>query len=409
MDLFDYKPTLDKLAGRELPGSIRMGQRITGMTSGQSSFPVARSIFKFKQHGQSGAWASELIPHTAKIVDDIAIIKSMNTDAINHDPAITFIQSGSQQPGRASMGAWGKLWARQRESESARVRCDAVAGAGAQSRSAAVLAAVGQRLPAVEPSGRAVPRGVEPRAVPQQSRRHRRQHAPRHARRRRQAQSPALRPVRRSRDRDPASRSTRWRYRMQTSVPDLLDLSKEPQHIFDLYGPDCRKPGTYASNCLLARRAARARRAIRAALPSRLGPAQRPAARSRTAMPRHRPGIRGARDGTSSSAACSTTRWWSGGGGIRPHRVLPGQAHRDQLRPRPSPALLHHVDGGRRRQAWLQLRRDRRLLLQRGREPGPRARSAGDDSASAGHRSQAPDVQVSGPPISASPTSMGTW
>src|ERR1041384_6697719 len=106
MDLFDFKPTLDKFAGNELPASVARGQRITGMTSGQSSFPVARSIFKFQQHGQSGAWVSELIPHTAKIVDDIAIIKSMNTDAINHDPAITFIQSGSQQPGRASMGAW---------------------------------------------------------------------------------------------------------------------------------------------------------------------------------------------------------------------------------------------------------------------------------------------------------------
>jgi hypothetical protein len=106
MDLWDYKPTLDKLAGTELPGSVRMGQRITGMTSGQSSFPVARSIFKFEQHGKSGAWASELIPHMAKIVDDITIVKTINTDAINHDPAITFIQSGSQQPGRPSMGAW---------------------------------------------------------------------------------------------------------------------------------------------------------------------------------------------------------------------------------------------------------------------------------------------------------------
>src|SRR6266496_2667139 len=106
MDLFDFKPTLDKFAGIELPASVRMGQRITGMTSGQSSFPVARSIFKFHQYGQSGTWVSELLPYTSKIVDDIAIVKSMNTDAINHDPAITFIQSGSQQPGRPSMGAW---------------------------------------------------------------------------------------------------------------------------------------------------------------------------------------------------------------------------------------------------------------------------------------------------------------
>src|SRR5581483_5434872 len=106
MDLLDYKPTLNKLAGTELPGSVRMGQRITGMTSGQSTFPVARSIFEFKQYGQSGAWVSELLPNIARIVDDITIVKTVNTDAINHDPAITFIQSGSQQPGRPSMGAW---------------------------------------------------------------------------------------------------------------------------------------------------------------------------------------------------------------------------------------------------------------------------------------------------------------
>src|SRR5215467_7855187 len=106
MDLFDYKPTLEKLAGAELPDSVRMGQRITGMTSGQSSLPVARSIFKFNQYGQSGAWISELLPHHGKIVDEIAIIRTMHTEAINHDPAITFIQTGFQQPGRPSMGAW---------------------------------------------------------------------------------------------------------------------------------------------------------------------------------------------------------------------------------------------------------------------------------------------------------------
>src|SRR5690349_4363385 len=106
IELFDYKPKLRELHGTELPDSVRKGQRITGMTSGQSSFPVAAPIFKFQQAGQSGAWISELLPHTAKIVDDIAIIKTLNTDAINHDPAITFIQTGFQQPGRPSMGAW---------------------------------------------------------------------------------------------------------------------------------------------------------------------------------------------------------------------------------------------------------------------------------------------------------------
>src|SRR5499427_6213489 len=106
IDLFDYKPALARFQGSELPPSVRMGQRITGMTSGQGKLPVASSIFKFSRHGQSGTWVSELLPHTAKIVDDITVIKTMNTDAINHDPAITFIQTGFQQPGRPSMGAW---------------------------------------------------------------------------------------------------------------------------------------------------------------------------------------------------------------------------------------------------------------------------------------------------------------
>ena len=100
LDLFDYKPKLKAMFGVELPASIRMGQRITGMTSGQSALPVAPSVFKFEQHGKSGAWLSELIPHTAKIADELTIVRSMKTDAINHDPAITFIHSGSQQPGR---------------------------------------------------------------------------------------------------------------------------------------------------------------------------------------------------------------------------------------------------------------------------------------------------------------------
>ena len=106
IDLFDYKPKIHELNGKELPASIRMGQRVTGMTSGQASFPCAAPQFKFARHGKSGAWVSELLPHTAGIVDDVAIIKSMHTEAINHDPAITYLQTGSQQPGRPSLGAW---------------------------------------------------------------------------------------------------------------------------------------------------------------------------------------------------------------------------------------------------------------------------------------------------------------
>ena len=106
IDLFDYKPKLKDYHGQELPGSVRMGQRITGMTSNQSSFPCVAPMFKFAQHGKSGAWVSELMPNVAKVVDDIAIVKSVNTEAINHDPATTYIQTGSQQPGRPSLGAW---------------------------------------------------------------------------------------------------------------------------------------------------------------------------------------------------------------------------------------------------------------------------------------------------------------
>ena len=106
IDLFDYKPQLKKVHGQELPGSVRMGQRVTGMTAGQKSFPCVAPMFQFSQHGQSGTWISELLPHTATIVDRIAIIKSLNTEAINHDPATTYLQTGHQQPGRPSFGAW---------------------------------------------------------------------------------------------------------------------------------------------------------------------------------------------------------------------------------------------------------------------------------------------------------------
>ena len=106
MDLFDYKPKLKELNGQELPASVRMGQRLTGMTAGQTTFPIAASHLAFAQHGQSGAWLSELLPHTAKVVDDICFIKSMQTEAINHDPAITFVLTGSERAGRPSLGSW---------------------------------------------------------------------------------------------------------------------------------------------------------------------------------------------------------------------------------------------------------------------------------------------------------------
>ncbi|HZP01056.1 MAG TPA: DUF1501 domain-containing protein [Terriglobia bacterium] len=255
MELFDYKPKLRQYHGTELPGSVRMGQRITGMTTGQSSFPVAAPIFKFQQAGKSGTWISELLPHTAKIVDDIAIIKTVNTDAINHDPAITFIQTGFQQPGRPSMGAWVSY------------------GLGSENQNLPAFVVLISQANALNPDQPLFSRlwgngflpskyqGVKFRAgadpvlylsdLPGVSK----------ATRRRMLDGLAkLNKMWFDAYGDPEieTRISQYEmaYRMQTSVPDLMDLSKEPDYIFDMYGPDSRKPGTYAANCLLARRMA---------------------------------------------------------------------------------------------------------------------------------------------------------
>ena len=106
MDMWDYKPQLNEMNGEELPDSVRQGQRLTSMSGNQASLPLAGSIFDFAQHGENGTWVSELLPHTAKVVDDLCVIKSMHTEAINHDPAITFFQTGAQMAGRPSIGAW---------------------------------------------------------------------------------------------------------------------------------------------------------------------------------------------------------------------------------------------------------------------------------------------------------------
>jgi len=255
IDLFDYKPKLKKMQGAELPDSVRNGQRITGMTSGQSSLPLASSLFEFKQHGQSGAWFSELLPHTAKIADDIAIIRTVNTEAINHDPAITFIQTGSQQPGRPSIGAWVSY------------------GLGSENQnlpSFVVLVSQASALNIDQPlfsrlwgsgflpsnhqgvkfrsAGDPVLFLSDPPGVD------------RGTRRRMLDGIAQLNHMRAQVYGDPEIEtriaSYEMAYRMQTSVPDLMDLSKEPDSAIDMYGPDARKPGTYASHCLLARRLA---------------------------------------------------------------------------------------------------------------------------------------------------------
>jgi hypothetical protein len=252
LETFDYKPLLNQRNGENLPESVRMGQRLTGMSGNQAVLPLAGSIYKFAQHGKSGAWVSELLPHTAKIVDDLCIVRSMFTEAINHDPAITFLQTGSQLSGRPSMGAWltyglgsdnqdlpafvvlitpGKtdqpLYAR-------------LWGSGfLPSRYQGVQFRAGKSpvLYLQDPDGLS-------RAARTDMFEHLRQ----------------LQELEKARfaDQEVDARIAQYEmaFRMQSSVPDAVDTSKEPEHVFDLYGPDSRKPGTFAANCLLARRLA---------------------------------------------------------------------------------------------------------------------------------------------------------
>jgi len=255
MDLFDPKPELEKRRGEDLPASIRMGQRLTTMTSGQSKFPVAPTIFKFAQHGQSGLWLSELLPHMAKVADEFCAVRSVHTEAINHDPAITFIQTGSQLAGRPSIGAWLSY------------------GLGSENQDLpayVVLTSFGSGRPDDQPlydrlwgsgflpskhqgvkfrnKGDAVLYLSNPAGVDADSRRSTLDRLA------------ALNQQHYTDLGDPEIQTRIAQYemafRMQTSVPDLLDISKEPQHVLDAYGPDVKRPGSYAANCLLARRLA---------------------------------------------------------------------------------------------------------------------------------------------------------
>jgi hypothetical protein len=255
LDLFDYKPGLQKRRGIELPDSVRMGQRITGMTSGQGALPVAPSIFAFKQHGNSAAWVSELLPHTAKIVDDLAIIKSVNTDAINHDPAITFIQTGSQQPGRPSMGAWAS-YGLGSENDNLPAFVVLLSQAHAINTDQPLFSRLWSSgfLPSSH-QGVRFRSGSDPVLYLEDA-----QGISRTSRRRMLDTVAALNQKHAEQYGDPEIqtriRQYEMAFRMQTSVPELMDLSKEPDSTFEMYGPESRKPGTYASNCLLARRLA---------------------------------------------------------------------------------------------------------------------------------------------------------
>ncbi|MGA0899147.1 MAG: DUF1501 domain-containing protein [Luteolibacter sp.] len=251
-DLFDYKPKLNELNGQELPDDVRNGQRLTGMSGNQSSLPLAGSQFEFKQHGESGAWVSELLPHTAGVVDELCFIKSMWTEAINHDPAMTFFQTGSQIAGRPSMGSWVTY------------------GLGSMNENLPSFVVLATKKPTDQPlyarlwgngfldsryQGVRFSAGddpvfylTNPDGVCRSGRR---------------ALLDKLSDLNRldfQNELDPEIESRVAQYemafRMQTSIPEVTDLSTESESVKEMYGPDVNKPGTFAANCLLARRLA---------------------------------------------------------------------------------------------------------------------------------------------------------
>jgi hypothetical protein len=253
LELFDYKPKLRDKHGSELPDSVRMGQRLTGMTSGQKSFPVIASKFAFQRSGKSGTWLSELLPHTAGVVDELCIIRSMWTEAINHDPAITYIQTGSQQPGRPSFGAWVAygLGSVAKDLPAFVVMISHGTGRDANQGLLDRLWGAGflpSRYQGVKlrSEGDPVLYLSDPPGID------------RDLRRRMLEGLARLNQLQQEQTGDPeiATRIAQYEmaFRMQTSVPELTNLSGETKATFDLYGPDSRKPGTFAANCLLARR-----------------------------------------------------------------------------------------------------------------------------------------------------------
>jgi hypothetical protein len=253
LDLFDYKPGLQKVRGENLPESIRMGQRLTGMTAYQANFPTAPSIFPFSQHGQSGIWLSELLPHTAKVADRLCIIKTMQTEAINHDPAVTFFQTGFQIAGRPSIGSWISYGlGSENESLPAFV---VMVSQGVGNTQALADRQWGSGFLPTTYQGVKFRSGADPVLYLSDPPGY---EAP--ARRRFLDDLSKLNEIEFKQYQDPeiSTRISQYElaFKMQTSVPELADLSKEPESTFSLYGPDSRKPGTYAANCILARRLA---------------------------------------------------------------------------------------------------------------------------------------------------------
>lgn len=255
MDMWDYKPQMADWFDKDLPESIRQGQRLTTMTSGQSRFPIAPSVYKFSPHGQNGTMVSELLPHTAKHVDDLAIVKSMHTEAINHDPAITYICTGDQLPGKASLGSWLSYglgtenenlpsflvmtasWTGRKEAQALYNRLWGSGFLPSKYQGVALRSSGDPVLYLSNPSG--VDAKIRRRMLDTLSKLNR------HT-------------VESVGDPETNARIAQYEmaFKMQTSVPDLTQINDEPKYILDMYGPDVTTPGSFANCCLMARRMA---------------------------------------------------------------------------------------------------------------------------------------------------------
>lgn len=253
MDLFDYKPVMAEWFDKDLPDSIRMGQRLTTMTSGQARFPIAPSKYKFAQHGQSGAWVSEVLPHVAKMADDLCIIRSMQTEAINHEPAISYMQTGNQITGRPCLGAWVSYGL-----GSMNDNLPTFVVMVARSTNTEQVQAISARLWSSgylsgEHAGTSLRSGGDPVLFI-----HNPPGCPTGVRRITLDGLKQLNEMTYRRLGDPETHTRIQQYelafRMQSSVPELVDLSGEPESTYQLYGEEARKPGSFAHTALLARR-----------------------------------------------------------------------------------------------------------------------------------------------------------
>lgn len=250
LDLFDYKPLLNKQHGTQLPESVRKGQRLTGMSGNQASLPLVGSPFKFKKHGKSGAWVSDLLPHTAKIVDDLCFVKSVHTEAINHGPGVTFFQTGSQLPGRPSIGSWLSYGLGSQNKNLPSFVVLVTKNKGGQPLQARLWGSgfLSSRFDGVR--FRAGKEPVlylgNPAGISKESR-HAMLDALDELHRLQLKQRP---------DPEIETRIAQYElgFRMQSTIPDVADFSDEPESVFNEYGPDSKNPGTFASNCIMARR-----------------------------------------------------------------------------------------------------------------------------------------------------------